>query len=135
MPAMTSKPLMWTGVALCAAGAVTLVVVAAADLGKADQAASVTGAVVGLAGLALALFSQFGGGSPAPVPPGVSAGGDGAIAAGGSIGTASTGGTAPAPSAPPAPRSAGAPPSGGVSASGKGSIAAGGDIGSASTGS
>ncbi|PZT70516.1 hypothetical protein DN402_16430 [Streptomyces sp. SW4] len=126
--------MLWTGAGLCGAGAVTLVVVAATDLGRADQAASVTGAVAGLLGLALALFAQFGGASRAPAAPGTTASGDGAIAAGGSIGTASTGGTTPPAAAPAPPSSSQAPPSGGVSASGKGSIAAGGDIGSASTG-
>ncbi|MFF2848243.1 hypothetical protein ACFVT5_18265 [Streptomyces sp. NPDC058001] len=135
---MRTKALMWTGVALCVAGAATLIVVAVVDLGKADQTASVTGGVVGLVGLALALYAQFGTAAPPPAPSGVDASGDGAIAAGGNIGVASTGGTTPPSATPPTPP---APPSGppqqqpgNVSASGKGSIAAGGDIGSASTG-
>ncbi|MFG2545625.1 hypothetical protein ACGFOM_24615 [Streptomyces sp. NPDC048594] len=132
---MTSKPVLWTGVGLCGAGAVTLVVVAFVDLGRADQAASVTGAIAGLAGLALALFGRFGGTSSPPLTPGTTASGDGAIAAGGNIGTASTGGTtAPPPPPSPTPPPSSTPPNGGVNASGRGSIAAGGDIGSASTG-
>ncbi|MFB7653993.1 MULTISPECIES: hypothetical protein [unclassified Streptomyces] len=130
---MNSKPVMWTGAGLCGAGAITLVVVAFSDLGRADQAASVTGAVVGLAGLALALFAQFGGGST-PATASTTASGDGAIAAGGNIGTASTGGTTAPPPPSPAPPPSPTPPNGGVNASGRGSIAAGGDIGSASTG-
>ncbi|MDQ0405251.1 hypothetical protein ABVB69_12995 [Streptomyces sp. NPDC000349] len=130
---MTSKPVMWTGVGLCGAGAITLVVVAFVDLGRADQAASVTGAVVGLAGLALALFAQFGRGS-SPADVSTTASGDGAIAAGGNIGTASTGGTTAPPPPSPTPPPSSTPPNGGVNASGRGSIAAGGDIGSASTG-
>ncbi|MGW8746031.1 hypothetical protein [Streptomyces sp. NPDC055794] len=131
---MTSKPLLWSGVGLCGAGAVTLVVVAFVDLGRADQAASVTGAIAGLAGLALALFAQFGGGS-SPADVSTTASGDGAIAAGGNIGMASTGGTtAPPPTPSPTPSPSSTPPHGGVNASGRGSIAAGGDIGSASTG-
>ncbi|MFK4103796.1 hypothetical protein ACI2L1_27675 [Streptomyces sp. NPDC019531] len=128
---MTSKPLMWTGVGLCGVGAATLVVVAFVDLGKADQVASVTGGIVALVGLALALIGQFGGSSTPPAA--VSAPGDGSIAAGGNIGTASTGGTTPLP-VPPTTPAAPTLPTGGVNASGKGAIAAGGDIGSASTG-
>ncbi|MFJ6568895.1 hypothetical protein ACIQNU_15855 [Streptomyces sp. NPDC091292] len=131
---MTSKALMWAGVGLCAAGAVTLVVVAVVDLGRADQTASVTGGVVALVGLALALYAQFGARAPEPT---VHAAGERSIAAGGNIGSATTGdgatpGTPPPPSPSPGPTST--PPPGGVSASGPRSIAAGGDIGTASTG-
>nr|WTB29507.1 hypothetical protein OG781_08360 [Streptomyces sp. NBC_00830] len=138
---MRAKALMWSGVVLCAAGAVTLIVVAVVDLGKADQAASVTGGILGLVGLALALYTQFGSSSTPPARSGVDASGEGAIAAGGNIGVASTGGgatggdTAPTPPSPtPAPPSGTPRQPGNVNASGKGSIAAGGDIGSASTG-
>ncbi|GGS85706.1 hypothetical protein GCM10010254_01800 [Streptomyces chromofuscus] len=128
---MNSKPLLLSGIGLCGVGVITLVVVAAVDLGRADQIASVTGAAVGLVGVALALLGQFGG-----ARSGVDASGDGAVAAGGSIGFASTGGGTPAagPVPQPAPRP-GTPPPGQVNASGRGSVAAGGDIGSASTGS
>ncbi|MFE7777152.1 hypothetical protein ACFU5O_25325 [Streptomyces sp. NPDC057445] len=138
---MRARMLLWTGVLLCAAGAVMLLVVAVVDLGKADQTASVTGGVVGLVGLALALYAQFGPPSTPPARSGVNASGDGAIAAGGNIGVASTGGgvtgggTAPTPPSPtPAPPPGTLRQPGNVNASGKGSIAAGGDIGSASTG-
>jgi hypothetical protein len=134
---MSPKALLWTGVGLCVAGAVTLVVVAVVDVGKADQTASVIGGIVGLAGLALALYAQFGT-APAAAAQGVAAAGERSIAAGGNIGSASTGDAAtPAPAPSPAPPALPAPGTlrpGGVQASGDRSIAAGGDIGSASTG-
>ncbi|MCD9875185.1 hypothetical protein [Streptomyces guryensis] len=133
---MALKPWAWAGVGLFGAGAATLIAVAVVDLGKADQVASVTGGVVGLVGLALALVAQFGGTSTPGAPQSsVSAPGAGAIAAGGNIGTASTGGTTAPPAPAPPPPSGGTTAPGSVSASGPGSIAAGGDIGSASTGS
>ncbi|MER6679348.1 hypothetical protein [Streptomyces olivaceoviridis] len=129
---MTSRAWKWTGVALCTVGAITLAFGAFVDLGKADQAASVTGGVVALVGLALGLVHQLGGSAPARTD--VTASGAGSISAGGNIGSAATGGPQPpAPPASPAPTT-GAPAPGSVTASGHGSIAAGGDIGSASTG-
>ncbi|MEV7983025.1 hypothetical protein [Streptomyces sp. NPDC086519] len=131
---MTLKPWAWAGVLLFGAGAVTLVIAALVDLGKANEIAGVTGGVTGLAGLALALIAQFGGTGTATSERRVLASGDGSIAAGENIGTASTGGTtAPAPPSSPPP-SSGTQASGDVTASGRGAIAAGGDIGSASTG-
>ncbi|MFC8420795.1 hypothetical protein ACFUN7_07895 [Streptomyces sp. NPDC057236] len=146
---MTLRPWAWAGLAICGSGVVALTGFAFVDLGRADQIASVTGGCVGIVGLVLAAIAQFGPSAtptaPPPPPPApapatgsrdVEASGEGAIAAGGNIGTASTGGHTPpsAPSPLPPPPPSPAPPSGGVTASGKGSIAAGGDIGSASTG-
>ncbi|MDX2695709.1 hypothetical protein [Streptomyces ipomoeae] len=136
-----SKALLWTGVGLCAAGVVGLVVGAVLDVDAADPWASVAGGVAALIGIALTLLAQLGNSAPPPAPPapgtGVNASGPGAIAAGGHIGTASTGGATSPPAAPspiPAPSPAPDPATGGVNASGAGSIAAGGDIGTASTG-
>ncbi|MET9434019.1 hypothetical protein [Streptomyces sp. NPDC006551] len=142
-----SRALLWTGVGVGAAGAVALVVVAVADLGKADQIASVVGAVLAAVGLGLSLWGQFGRAG------GVTASGAGSVAAGGNIGSVTTGNGAqagPAPSMPapatpapsmPAPSTptastpaASREPGGPVTASGDRSVAAGGDIGSVSTG-
>jgi hypothetical protein len=130
-----SKALLWTGVGVGAAGVLALAVVAVVDLGKADQIASVVGAVLAAAGLGLSLWARGGGG--------VTASGERSVAAGGNIGSVTTGNGAQAPTAPSMPGSgtspAGspgpvAPTAGPVAASGDRSVAAGGDIGSVSTG-
>ena len=122
---------MWTGIGLCVAGAVGLVVGGVLDVDAADPWASVAGGAAGLVGLALAVHGFFGG---SPEVPSVTAGGARSIAAGGNIGSASTGdGVTPGAASPPGP-SSGAPQARRVTASGERSIAAGGDIGSASTG-
>ncbi|GGU78441.1 hypothetical protein GCM10010275_11490 [Streptomyces litmocidini] len=112
-------------------GVVALLLVAVTDLGKADQIASVVGAVLAAAGLGLSLWAQSG-----RRPTGVEATGNRSVAVGGSIGTVVTGDGAQAPSAPPAMPAGGATatPTGPVTASGERSVAAGGDIGSVSTG-
>ncbi|MFC9702262.1 hypothetical protein ACFTWD_16325 [Streptomyces sp. NPDC056943] len=128
-----SKALLWSGAGIGVVGIGALIAVAVTDLGKADQLASVIGAVLAAVGLGLTLWGQFGGGvAPAPAAPSVIASGTGSIAAGGNIGSVATGsGTSPAPApAPTAP----APARGSVTASGDRSVAAGGDIGSVSTG-
>ncbi|MFI6857092.1 hypothetical protein [Streptomyces sp. NPDC050416] len=147
-----SKALMWTGVGLCAAGALGLVVGAVLDVEAADPWASVAGGVAALIGLALAVYAGFQGSAETPdmsgagiSGPAVNASGTRSVAAGGNIGTASTGdgpGTpAPAPPANPStppltptPPSSTPPQPRNVTASGERSIAAGGGIGSASTG-
>ncbi|WP_254705455.1 hypothetical protein [Streptomyces vilmorinianum] len=125
-----AKALLWTGVGVGAVGVVALVVVAVADLGKADQIASVVGAVLAAAGLGLSLWSRGGGG--------VSASGERSVAAGGNIGSVATGNGAQAGPAPTMPAggtpAAGTLAAGPVTASGDRSVAAGGDIGSVSTG-
>ncbi|MFI8218255.1 hypothetical protein [Streptomyces sp. NPDC085932] len=139
-----AKALTWTGIGLCAAGALGLLVGAVLDVEAADPWASVAGGAAALIGLALVLYGLLQG---APGGTSVTAGGTRSVAAGGSIGTVSTGdGPATPPPAPPAtppsPPSPGpaVPPSPGpaaprtVTASGERAIAAGGDIGSASTG-
>ncbi|GGX12886.1 hypothetical protein GCM10010383_48600 [Streptomyces lomondensis] len=129
---------MWTGIGLCAAGALGLVVGGVLDVEAADPWASVAGGAAGLVGLALtihALFSGRGGGTPGASS--VTANGARSVAAGGSIGTVATGDGAsvPPPASPPAPPAAAPRPAGGsVTASGDRSVAAGGDIGSVSTG-
>ncbi|MCX4981791.1 hypothetical protein [Streptomyces sp. NBC_00572] len=146
-----SKAWLWSGVVVGVVGIGALIAVAAADLGKADQIASVVGVVLAAAGLGLSLWGQFGGGGvatpapaapapavPAPAAPEVTASGAGAVAAGGNIGSVATGrGTSPAPApTPTAPASVVPAPAapGSVTASGDRSVAAGGDIGSVSTG-
>ncbi|MEU7070806.1 hypothetical protein AB0B30_07835 [Streptomyces narbonensis] len=141
-----SKAWLRTGAGLGVVGIGALGAVAFVDLGKADQLASVVGAVLAAVGLGLSLWAQFGGGNvpaptppaptpPAPTPPApvVTASGAGSVAAGGNIGSVAPGGsgTVPAPTpTTPAP----APAPGSVTASGDRSVAAGGDIGSVSTG-
>ncbi|MGW0118999.1 hypothetical protein [Streptomyces sp. NPDC003327] len=130
MAATPSTSLLWSGVCVAAVGVAALVAVAVADLGTADQIASVVGAVLAAAGLGLSLWAQFGRSGGA-----VEASGARSVAAGGSIGAAATGDGAQAPAAPPAvPSSGGSGASGPVTASGERSVAAGGDIGSVSTG-
>ncbi|MGW2015534.1 hypothetical protein [Streptomyces sp. NPDC001927] len=134
---VNSKALLWTGVGVGVVGIDALIAVALADLGKADQIASVTGAVLAVVGIGLTLWGQFGRGTAAP--PNVTASGAGSVAAGGNIGSVATGsGTTPAPvpvPAPaPAPNPTPPPARGPVTASGDRSVAAGGDIGSVSTG-
>ncbi|MFE7511743.1 hypothetical protein [Streptomyces sp. NPDC057540] len=127
----SSKALLWTGVGVAAVGVVALLFVAFTDLGRADQMASVAGAVLAAAGLGLSLWAQF-------VPRSgraVDAAGARSVAAGGGIAVAVTGDRAQAPAAPPAmPAAGGTVPTGPVTASGERSVAAGGDIGSVSTG-
>ncbi|MFH8631589.1 hypothetical protein ACH4CC_17255 [Streptomyces lydicus] len=129
---------------LCGLAAVGLTVLALmVDLDTADRAGSVVGAVVGLAGLVVALFSlhrtesDASGGSP------VEAGGSRSIAVRGSIGYAGTGdrrrGTRPihpaaVPAVPVPPGGAGMEPAEPVRAQGERSIAAGGNVGIADTG-
>ncbi|WP_369234343.1 hypothetical protein AB5J56_21305 [Streptomyces sp. R21] len=126
-----SKALMWTGIGLCVAGAVGLVVGAVLDVEAADPWASVAGSVAGLVGLALTLYAFLS--RPGAPASAVTASGERSIAAGGNIGSAATGnGTTAAPS-PTMPAST-PPPGGTVTASGNRSVAAGGDIGSVSTG-
>ncbi|WP_241776092.1 hypothetical protein [Streptomyces exfoliatus] len=126
-----SKALLRGGICVAGTGVGALLAVAVSDLGKADQIASVTGAVLALAGLGLSLWAQFGSrGQAAPVV----ASGTRSVAAGGSIGVAVTGDGVRAPAAPPAMPSAGPTAAGPVTASGDRSVAAGGDIGSVSTG-
>ncbi|MEU1865664.1 hypothetical protein [Streptomyces gardneri] len=136
-----SKAVLWSGAGIGVVGIGALIAVAVTDLGKADQLASVVGAVLAAAGLGLTLWGQFGNGgvtTPAPTAPAVTASGAGSVAAGGNIGSVVTGGsgTSPAPApAPAAPAPAPARPApGSVTASGDRSVAAGGDIGSVSTG-
>ncbi|MFF7793016.1 hypothetical protein [Streptomyces sp. NPDC007991] len=134
-----SKAWMWTGIGLCAAGAVGLVVGAVLDVEAADPWASVAGGAAALIGLALALYAGFQGQSGTSGGTTVQASGVRSVAAGGNIGTVSTGdgpGTpAPAPPANPSPPPTPTPAQPrNVTASGERSIAAGGDIGSASTG-
>ncbi|MDV5146689.1 hypothetical protein R1T08_21485 [Streptomyces sp. SBC-4] len=129
-----SKTLLRGGIGIAGTGVGALLAVAVSDLGKADQIASVTGAVLALAGLGLALWAQFG--SRGQAAPAVASGAR-SVAAGGSVGVAVTGDgvqTPPAPSASPAMPAAGSTATGPVTASGDRSVAAGGDIGSVSTG-
>lgn len=133
-----SKPLWWAGIGIGVLGVAALVAVAVADLGKADQIASVVGAVLAAVGLGLSLWSLRGGGAGAA--GGVTAAGERSVAAGGNIGVVATGdgataGPAPTGGATPAPANPVArPATGPVTASGDRSVAAGGDIGSVSTG-
>ncbi|MET7765748.1 hypothetical protein ABZS71_28425 [Streptomyces sp. NPDC005393] len=127
---------------LCGLTAVGLTVLALmADLDTADQAASVIGAVVGLAGLVVSLFSLHraeaapSGGSP------VEASGAHSIAVRGSAGCAVTGnrrqGARPVDPAvvPPVPSGGtGGEPAGPVRSLGERSIAIGGNVGFADTG-
>ncbi|MFH8680845.1 hypothetical protein [Streptomyces lydicus] len=127
---------------LCGLAAVGLTVLALmVDLDTADRAASVVGAVVGLAGLVVSLFglhraeAAAGGGNP------VEAAGARSIAVRGSIGYAATGdrrrGARPVDAAavPPVPSGdAGGVPAGPVRSQGERSIAADGNVGFADTG-
>ncbi|MCX2182195.1 hypothetical protein KV205_16895 [Streptomyces sp. SKN60] len=134
-----SKALWWAGIGIGVIGVAALVAVAVADLGKADQIASVAGAVLAAAGLGLSLWSLRGGGSGGAAATGVTAAGERSVAAGGNIGAVATGDGATAGPAPTPPASGGTPAPGNpvagpVTASGDRSVAAGGDIGSVSTG-
>ncbi|MEU0411285.1 hypothetical protein ABZ307_26170 [Streptomyces griseorubiginosus] len=126
-----SKALVWTGVGLCVAGAVGLVVGGVLDVDAADPWASVAGGAAGLIGLAVTLYALL---APAAGAT-VTAGGARSVAAGGNIGSVTTGdgSTAPTSAGLPGP-SPSRPPTGPVTASGERSVAAGGDIGSVSTG-
>lgn len=118
------------------AGVVALVVVAVVDLGRADQIASVVGAVLAAAGLGLSLWSRPSAGE-AVTAGAVTASGERSVAVGGSIGSVVTGDGAQAPAQPvtlPPSTPPPSPPGGSVTASGDRSVAAGGDIGSVSTG-
>ncbi|MGK5698162.1 hypothetical protein ACSNOJ_35665, partial [Streptomyces sp. URMC 128] len=106
-----SKAVMWTGVGLCAAGALGLVVGAVLDVEAADPWASVAGGVAALIGLALAVYAGFQGSAGTSGTSGAAAGiagttvnasGTRSVAAGGNIGTVSTGdGTGTPAPAPP----------------------------------
>ncbi|MEU9954490.1 hypothetical protein [Streptomyces sp. NPDC050982] len=125
-----SRVLMWTGIGLCAAGAVGLLVGGVWDVDAADPWASVAGGAAGLTGLALTIYALLG--SSAAPGPDVTASGARSVAAGGSIGAVATGDGV---SVTPRTTSASTTLSGGtVTASGDRSAAAGGDIGSVSTG-
>lgn len=123
----------------CAAvvsGVVAIALVAVAvrgDLDTADRAASVVGAVVGMAGLVLSLWSLLAGRSEG----GVRASGAGAVVAGRSVGRAVTGDRnrlAGPPSPVPAPAAGTAVPSAPVRADGDRSVAAGEAAGDVITG-
>ncbi|WP_406168861.1 hypothetical protein OIE52_27990 [Streptomyces canus] len=132
--ASRSKALVWTGVGLCVAGAVGLVVGGVLDVDAADPWASVAGGAAGLIGLAVTLYAFLGPG-PGPGAAAVTAGGARSVAAGGSIGSVATGDGASVIPRPTMPSSSPSrPASGPVTASGERSVAAGGDIGSVSTG-
>ncbi|MGC4927103.1 hypothetical protein [Streptomyces cyaneofuscatus] len=145
-----ARIIVWGASVLCvlvAAGLGTLAV--AGGLDRADKAASIVGAVIGLAGLVVSLYALHRSPAPGPVPPppgpapGPAAGtgsatvaeGVRSVAAGGSIGRAVTGDgvslTGPAPVLPP---SSGGGAAGSARATGERSVAAGGDIGEAITG-
>ena len=134
--ASRSKALVWTGIGLCVAGAVGLVVGGVLDVDAADPWASVAGGAAGLVGLAVTLYALLGPASaPASVPTAsVTASGARSVAAGGSIGAVATGDRASAAPPPAMPASPTPPANGPVTASGERSVAAGGDIGSVSTG-
>ncbi|MEU6848038.1 hypothetical protein ABZ930_39910 [Streptomyces sp. NPDC046716] len=86
-----AKVLMWSGIGLCAAGAVGLLVGGVRDVDAVDPWASVMGGAAGLIGLALTVYALFG--PSAARGPSVTASGARSVAAGGSIGSASTGDT------------------------------------------
>ncbi|WP_405412501.1 hypothetical protein [Streptomyces decoyicus] len=125
---------------LCSLTAVGLTVVAlTVNLDTADRAASVIGAIVGLAGLVVSLFGlhRTEAGSP------VEAGGARSVAAGRNIALAVTGdrrrgarplGPTAVPASPVPSGDAGGEPAGPVRSPGERSIAAGGNIGVADTG-
>ncbi|MFE1909569.1 hypothetical protein ACFW96_38845, partial [Streptomyces gardneri] len=95
-----SKALLWCGAGIGVVGIGALIAVAVTDLGKADQLASVVGAVLAAVGLGLSLWGQFGGAAapaPAPAAPDVTASGAGSVAAGGNIGSVVTGGSGTSP--------------------------------------
>ncbi|WP_405931609.1 hypothetical protein [Streptomyces sp. NBC_00827] len=132
---MGPKTVLWTGIGLCAAGAVGLVVGGLLDVDAADPWASVAGGAAALIGLALTLYvlvTQ----SSAPAAPAssVTASGERSVAAGGNIGSVATGDGSTATAPPTMPASTPPPPGSTVTASGERSVAAGGDIGNASTG-
>ncbi|MEU0920580.1 hypothetical protein ACFYM7_01275 [Streptomyces cyaneofuscatus] len=148
-----ARIIVWGASVLCvlvAAGLGALAV--AGGLDRADKAASIVGAVIGLAGLVVSLYALHRSPAPGPVPPapgpapGPAAGtgsatvaeGVRSVAAGGSIGRAVTGDgvslTGPAPVLPPSSGSGGGGAAGSARATGERSVAAGGDIGEAVTG-
>ncbi|MFJ9307683.1 hypothetical protein [Streptomyces cyaneofuscatus] len=144
-----ARIIVWGASVLCvlvAAGLGALAV--AGGLDRADKAASIVGAVIGLAGLVVSLYALHRSPAPGPVPPapGPAAGtgsatvaeGVRSVAAGGSIGRAVTGDgvslTGPAPVLPPSSSSGGGGAAGSARATGERSVAAGGDIGEAVTG-
>ncbi|WP_324795363.1 hypothetical protein SJX93_20310 [Streptomyces cyaneofuscatus] len=149
-----ARIIVWGASVLCvlvAAGLGTLAVVGGLD--RADKAASIVGAGIGLAGLVVSLYALHRSPAPGPVPsppspgpaPGPAAGAGSAavaegvrsVAAGGSIGRAVTGDgvslTGPAPVLPPSSGGSGGA-AGSARATGERSVAAGGDIGEAVTG-
>ncbi|MET9093074.1 hypothetical protein ABZX72_13365 [Streptomyces cyaneofuscatus] len=147
-----ARIIVWGASVLCvlvAAGLGALAV--AGDLDRADKAASIVGAFIGLAGLVVSLYALHRSPAPGPVPPapgpapGPGAGtgsatvaeGVRSVAAGGSIGRAVTGDgvslTGPAPVLPPSSGGSGGA-AGSARATGERSVAAGGDIGEAITG-
>lgn len=86
--ASRSKTLVWTGIGLCVAGAVGLVVGGVLDVDAADPWGSVAGGAAGLIGLAVTLYAFLG---PAPTAAAVTASGTRSVAVGGGIGAVSTG--------------------------------------------
>ncbi|MFI8353261.1 hypothetical protein [Streptomyces cyaneofuscatus] len=149
-----ARIIVWGASVLCVLVAVGLGALAVAgDLDRADKAASLVGAVIGLAGLVLSLYALHRSPAPGPVPPPPSPGpapgpaagtgsatvaeGVRSVAAGGSIGRAVTGDgvslTGPAPVLPPSSGGSGGA-AGSARATGERSVAAGGDIGEAITG-
>ncbi|MER6022089.1 hypothetical protein [Streptomyces anulatus] len=138
-----TRIVVWAVAVGCGLVAVGLIVVAfVVDLETADQTASIAGALVGLAGLAVSVYALR---RPGPATPGdpvaadapVEAGGDRSVAAGGNIRRVVTGDnvslTTPAATLP----QTGAEPTGSprpVRATGERSTAAGGDIDEAITG-
>ncbi|MEV0642015.1 hypothetical protein AB0I77_45255 [Streptomyces sp. NPDC050619] len=133
-----ARIVVWAVAVLCGLGAAGLVVlVVAVDLNTADQAASVAGALVGIAGLAVSVYALC----RTPVSTGsdasVEAGGVRSVAAGGNIGRVVTGDNASLTTAAPAPPFAAGVPRGPTfpaRATGERGIAAAGDIGEAITG-
>ncbi|MFD8464145.1 hypothetical protein [Streptomyces cyaneofuscatus] len=151
-----ARIIVWGASVLCVLVAVGLGALAVAgDLDRADKAASLVGAVIGLAGLVVSLYALHRSPAPGPVPPPPSPGpapgpaagtgsatvaeGVRSVAAGGSIGRAVTGDgvslTGPAPVLPPSSGGgSGGGAAGSARATGERSVAAGGDIGEAITG-
>ncbi|MFF8357163.1 hypothetical protein ACF063_27365 [Streptomyces chartreusis] len=134
--ATRSSALVWTGVGLCVAGAVGLIVGGVLNVDAADPWASVAGGAAGLIGLAVTLYALLGPASATPPTPtpSVTASGARSVAAGGGIGSVATGDGATAGPPPTTPAPPSRPANGPVTASGERSVAAGGDIGSVSTG-
>ncbi|MFE9013418.1 hypothetical protein [Streptomyces cyaneofuscatus] len=148
-----ARIIVWGASVLCvlvAAGLGTLAVVGGLD--RADKAASIVGAGIGLAGLVVSLYALHRSPAPGPVPPppgpapGPAAGAGSAtvaegvrsVAAGGSIGRAVTGDgvslTGPTPVLPPSSGGGSGGAAGSARATGERSVAASGDIGEAITG-